>query len=251
MPISGCHDLPLATFNLPSRNNLQNKPNSAATMSLPCSRFATAQPQRRWDAPPGKQHRHSGIFRVAELGPGTMPRGKYPESPAQAGSHALISRTPTPGGMLHANLGLPRPPPRNFQPPLPRFPSRLSPRRMSGMTTGGFFHMLGAWERHRGGGALLPFVLRACCGSMCWPVDRPATHAAAGAAARGKSKPLVLPVHRRYAVCGRSGVQRLLAESGPDERNSGRFKRGLIRCAGRALERPFGAVTPLERRDEY
>ena len=23
-------------------------------------------------------------------------------------------------------------------------------------------------------GALLPFVLRACCGSMCWPVDRPA-----------------------------------------------------------------------------
>ena len=23
-----------------------------------------------------------------------------------------------------------------------------------------------------------------CCGSMCWPVDRPATHAAAGAAAR-------------------------------------------------------------------
>ena len=36
-----------------------------------------------------------------------------------------------------------------------------------------------------GGGALLPFVLRACCGSMCWPVDRPATHAAAGAAARG------------------------------------------------------------------
>ena len=24
----------------------------------------------------------------------------------------------------------------------------------------------------------------------------------------------------------------------------------LIRCAGRAQERPFGAVTPLERRDE-
>ena len=62
-----------------------------------------------------KQHRHSGIFRVADLGPGTMPRGKYPESPAPAGSHALISRTPTPGGMLHANLGPPRPPPRNFQ----------------------------------------------------------------------------------------------------------------------------------------
>ena len=73
---------------------------------------------------------------MADLGPGTMPRGKYPESPAPAGSHALISRTPPPGGMLHANLGLPRPPPRNFQPPLPRFPSRLSPRRMSGTTVG-------------------------------------------------------------------------------------------------------------------
>ena len=48
-----------------------------------------------------------------------------------------------------------------------------------------FFHTLGAWERHREGGALLPFVLRACCEGMCWPVDRPGTHAAAGAAARG------------------------------------------------------------------
>ena len=60
-----------------------------------------------------------------------------------------------------------------------------------GLTTGVVRHAC----RHRvtargvfgfvGGGALLPFVLRACCGSMCWPVDRPATHAAAGAAARG------------------------------------------------------------------
>ena len=30
MPISGRRDLPLAIFNFPSRNNLQNKPNSAA-----------------------------------------------------------------------------------------------------------------------------------------------------------------------------------------------------------------------------
>ena len=63
MPISGCHDLPLATFNRPSRNNLQNKPNSAATMSLPCSRFATAPPQRRWDAPLGGGD--SGYFHSA------------------------------------------------------------------------------------------------------------------------------------------------------------------------------------------
>ena len=33
MPISGCHNLPLATFNLPSRNNLQNKPNNAPTQN--------------------------------------------------------------------------------------------------------------------------------------------------------------------------------------------------------------------------
>ena len=40
-------------------------------------------------------------------------------------------------------------------------------------------------ETTQRGGTLLPFVLRACCRGMCWPVDRPATHAAAGAAARG------------------------------------------------------------------
>ena len=80
--------------------------------SLACERIPL---RHRSNLQRKKQHRHSGIFRVADLGPGTMPRGKYPESPAPAGSHALISRTPTPGGMLHANLGLPRPTPRNFQ----------------------------------------------------------------------------------------------------------------------------------------
>ena len=49
----------------------------------------------------------------------------------------------------------------------------------SGATRRGLMRFLVLW------GALLPFVLRACCGGMCWPVDRPATHAAAGAAARG------------------------------------------------------------------
>ena len=104
-----------------------------AGRSLACERIPL---RHRSNLQRKKQHRHSGIFRVADLGPGTMPRGKYPESPAPAGSHTLISRTPTPGGMLHANLGLPRPPPRNFQPSLPCFPSRLSPRRMSGTTVG-------------------------------------------------------------------------------------------------------------------
>ena len=82
---------------------------------------------------------------------------------------------------------------------------------------GGFFHTLGrGWhERVRGGGfnplrgATTGVVMRrratsgemarggfwfggffcgwtgSGCGGMCWPVDRPATHAAAGAAARG------------------------------------------------------------------
>ena len=34
MPISGCHDLPLATFNLPSRNRSQNKRNNTAQLNL-------------------------------------------------------------------------------------------------------------------------------------------------------------------------------------------------------------------------
>ena len=41
---------------------------------------------------------------------------------------------------------------------------------------------LGTTQRGRGAVAV---CFEGCCGSMCWPVDRPATHAAAGAAARG------------------------------------------------------------------
>ena len=37
----------------------------------------------------------------------------------------------------------------------------------------------------RGGGGFFCGWTGSRCGSMCWPVDRPATHAAAGAAARG------------------------------------------------------------------
>ena len=50
---------------------------------------------------------------------------------------------------------------------------------------GGFFHTLGAWERHRFNGGAVAVCFEGCCGSMCWPRERPATHAAAGAAARG------------------------------------------------------------------
>ena len=74
----------------------------------------------------------------------------------------------------------------------------------------------GAWERHRGGGALLPFVLRVVAGACV---------------GRGSGQPRMPPRERQHEGLGGLGV--------------------LIRCAGRALERPFGAVTPLERRDEY
>ena len=50
---------------------------------------------------------------------------------------------------------------------------------------GEFFHTLGAGERHRFNGGAVAVCFEGCCGSMCWPGDRPATHAAAGAAARG------------------------------------------------------------------
>ena len=64
-------------------------------------------------------------------------------------------------------------------------------RAASGETARGGFVLEDSFTRSELGndiglmGALLLFVLRACCGSMCWPGDRPATHAAAGAAARG------------------------------------------------------------------
>ena len=53
---------------------------------------------------------------------------------------------------------------------------------------GGLFHTRGAWERHRDdteGRGAVAVCFEGCCGSMCWPGDRPDTHAAAGAAARG------------------------------------------------------------------
>ena len=60
---------------------------------------------------------------------------------------------------------------------------RVTARGVFGL--GGFFHTPGAWERHRFNGGAVAVCFEGCCGSMCWPVDRPATHAAAGAAARG------------------------------------------------------------------
>ena len=94
---------------------------------------------------------------------------------------------------------------------------------------GGFFHTLGAWERHRGWGAVAVYP-EGGCGSMCWPVDRPATHAAAGAAARGA----------------------LIFCFGDCFTRSGATRRVLMRCLvwrilSRALSRGGGAVSaPIE-----
>ena len=82
---------------------------------------------------------------------------------------------------------------------------------------GGLFHTLGAWERHRfNGGAV----------AVCFE-GLLREHVLAGGPA---SQPQP-PVERQHEGLGGLG--------------------DLIRCAGRAQERPFGAVTPLERRDEY
>ena len=48
---------------------------------------------------------------------------------------------------------------------------------------------------------------------------------------------------RRFLVWG-------ILSHARERRNEGVRVEGLIRCAGRTQERPFGAVTPLERRDE-
>ena len=63
------------------------------------------------------------------------------------------------------------------------------PLRGHGLTTGVVRHACRHRVTARGvfgfeGGAVV-VCSEGGCGSMCWPVDRPATHAAAGAAARG------------------------------------------------------------------
>ena len=130
------------------------------------------------------------------------------------------------------------------------------PLRGHGLTTGVVRHACRHRVTARGvfglGGLFCGFVggavavcFEGCCGSMCWPVDRPGTHAAAGAAARGA-----------LIFCFGDCFTRSGAASQPqppvERLHEGLGGLGdLIRCAGRAQERPFGAVTPLERRDEY
>ena len=91
---------------------------------------------------------------------------------------------------------------------------------------GGFFHMLGGWNDTERRGAVA-VCSEGGCGGMCWPVDRPATHAAAGVVStRGFNFFVLGGSFTRTGVDGTRGVR----------------VEGLIRCAGRALERPFGAV---------
>ena len=148
---------------------------------------------------------------MADLGPGTMPRGKYPESPAPAGSHALISRTPTPGGMLHANLGLPRPPPRNFQPPLPQQPPKQTQQRR---------HNVPPVQSLRDSAAATPV------GCAAW------------------RRRFRTSFRYREMMSGMTSVFFFEGRSSVGEEG------GLIRCAGRPQEWSFGAVPSQERRHE-
>ena len=109
------------------------------------------------------------------------------------------------------------------------------PLRGHGLTTGVVRHACRHRVTARGvfgfeGGAVV-VCSEGGCGSMCWPVDRPATHAAAGAAARGA---LIFCFGGFFHTLG----------SGWHERVRGG---GLIRCAGRPREWSCGAVPPQER----
>ena len=162
--------LPLATFNLPSRNNLQNKPNSAATMSLPCSRFATAQPQTPVGCAAWRRRFRIFLFRYREndvrndddiFDSDVFPAGDSftgSGETARGGFGFLWGLLRCRGCVLTTGVVI-------------RAPCRL---RRDG--TRGFLF----W-----GAGAVAVCFEGCCESMCWPVDRPATHAAAGAAARG------------------------------------------------------------------
>ena len=82
MPISGCHDLPLATFNLPSRNRSQNKRNNTAQLNL-C----------RSQAPLGNASREA-LLRIpapATTLRDTQQRPTKPKTPRPAGPPAIRS----------------------------------------------------------------------------------------------------------------------------------------------------------------
>ena len=86
--------------------------------------------------------------------------------------------------------------------------------------------------RHGRGQGAVAVCFEGCCGSMCWPVDRPATHARRGSGStRGFN----------FFVLGDS-----FTRSGVDG-TRGLGVGGLIRCAGRPREWSCGAVPPQER----
>ena len=117
-PISGCHDPP-------SQLSATSPPAFSRHGCRRAGKFRNDDRGGRWEvagrgAGIKKNHRHSGIFRVADLGP-AMPRGKYPESPAPAGSHALISSA-DPG--RHAPCQSRAATLPSQQPPLPQQPPK-------------------------------------------------------------------------------------------------------------------------------
>ena len=115
---------------------------------------------------PPQERRHEG-FLVWGIVPHARSLGT-----TQRGGALLLFVLRVVAGACVGGSGQPRMPPRERQ-----------HEGLGGI--GGFFHTPGAWERHRFNGGAVAVCFEGCCGGMCWPQERPATHAAAGAAARG------------------------------------------------------------------
>ena len=130
-------------------------------------------------------------------------------------------------------------------------PRAPTPNRVCGCGSGSL--TTGAWERHRGGGAVA-VCFESCCGSMCWPVDRPATHAAAGAAARGVRGIGGILSHaqeRRH-----EGVSSGLRAASGEDGTRGLLRKNQFPAGARnksSLERPRGSSTasPHVRRPPF
>ena len=119
------------------------------------------------------------------------------------------------------------------------------PLRGHGLTTGVVRHACRHRVTARGvfglGGLFCGFVggavavcFEGCCGSMCWPRERPATHAAAGAAARG--------------VFGLGGSFHMLGSGQPTAAAGGAAARGVRGIGGFNPLRGAGAGAPIRRR---
>ena len=138
---------------------------------------------RSWQPEIGMEHASRGR-RSGNKGVGARWRGRFRIFSARHRSRTKVSHAENSGmTMLFFSLEVaPMSEGDSF--------TRTGETARGGFCFGGFFHMLRSGCTRGGclGGLFCGFVADAvavcfegCCGSMCWPVDRPATHAAAGA----------------------------------------------------------------------